>query len=69
MKSVEQGDAEASYLLGFLDDYEGLDYETVMGYDDYECRGRLKKEDSHNSLDFRLNDLHSNIKIIKTSRK
>ena len=62
MESVEQGDVEASYLLGFLDDYEGLDYETVMGYDDYECRGRLKKEVSQNSLDLGLGALHSNIK-------
>ena len=66
MESVEQGDVEASYLLGFLDDYEGLDYETVTGYDDYEYRGRLKKEVSHNSLAFGLNDLHSNFKESST---
>ena len=44
MEAVEQGDVEASYLLGFLDDFEGLDQGTLMGYDDLEYITHLEKQ-------------------------
>ena len=44
MQAVEQGDVEASYFLGFVDDHEGLDQETLMGYDDLEYIKHFEKQ-------------------------
>ena len=62
MESMEQEDVEASYLLGFLDDHEGLEEGILVGYDDFDYFDNSQKKDDPVNVNhvLKLNDIKSN---------